>query len=255
MKTGNIEERLQNAYHQMVETVGDLIKKEKQPLMKATQTAQDKVSEWGEFTREEIDKVSDEVQHDIASIGLVLDNAREAFKEKLAFDGRYLKEATFDKLSEIAEHSSLELAEFSAELREQALGQTQAAHQDVHQEHISWESDHLMWLSDIRQWEQEHVDALDKLDVIAAKLKSQEELVAEHKQVVRAHQAREHDHEADMARVEQDSSNENAQRQDTVDTGMHAEMRALHEKHALLHQQLKRKHREVIALIDRLGKQ
>lgn len=254
MKTPKIEERLQHAYNEMLETVNDLIKKEKQPLMKATQTAQNKISELEEVTREEVDNISDEVRHDIASIGLVLENAREAFKEKLAFDGRYLKESTFEKLRDIAEHSALELAEFSEELKEQAQTYTEAFHQREHEEHTSWESDHLMWLADIRQWERENADALAHLDEIAAGLKEQASLIAEHKQVVRAHQAREHEHEADMAAVEKDDTNKNAQTRDSRDTDMHAEMRGLHENHSLLHQQLKRQHRTVIALINRLAK-
>lgn len=260
MDTEDITKKLQRAYHSMVDvlddlTEKDLIEQEGKSLKEAVELAQLKLSDWKELTREEVEKVSTEVKQDLSSLGETLYEARQVIREKLALDAEYLKETSLDKLNQIADKAALELAQFREDLREKVEDVTEDEYETEHHEHQQWDSEHAMWLDDIAVWEKEHQEAEEKLLVIKDRIHQQGVALQEHAQTIRAHQARDHEHETVLADAERDLSNESATDKEAASEKTHEQIRHVHENHASFHQKIKQQHKEAMVLINQLYKQ
>lgn len=255
MDTQDITSKLQRAYHSMVDILNDLVEKEGKSLKEAVGVAQQKLSGWEELTREEVEKVSAEVKQDLSSLDESLHKARQSFRDQLVLDTRYLKETSLDKLNQIADKATLELAQFREDLREKSEDVTEDKHETEHHQHQQWDSEHAMWLDDIAVWEREYKEAGEKLLVIQDGIRQHGVALQEHAQTIHAHQARDHEHETVMAAVERDQSNETAAGGDTSREEAHKQMQHVHEKHANFHQEIKQQHKETMVLIDKLYKQ
>ena len=57
MDTKNVQEKLQKAYHSMLEHIEELVDKDKKPLKEAFQEAEEKLSEWRELSREKVNHI------------------------------------------------------------------------------------------------------------------------------------------------------------------------------------------------------
>ncbi len=143
MSTDNLQEKLQQAYHTMLDTIGTFIATEGKTVREALDHAEESIHEWGELSKEEISKVSDEVKHDLGSLGETLSGAKIAFKEQIKLDKHYLAESTWKKLSEIANTGTLQLIQFKESLKESAREITEAEHEADHHDHQHWHSDHV----------------------------------------------------------------------------------------------------------------
>jgi len=207
-----------------------------------------------ELTREEVEKVSTEVKQDLSSLGKTLYEARQVIREKLALDAEYLKETSLEKLNQIADKASLELAQFREDLREKTEENKNDERETEHHEHQQWDSEHAMWLADIAVWERERQEAEEKLLAIQDGIRQHGEALQEHAQIIRAHQASEYEHEVVMAAAMQDQSHEVAAKGDASSQETHKQMQHVHENHASFHQKIKQQHKETMALINKLYK-
>ncbi len=248
------DNKLQRAYERMVDMVADLVDVEGKTLKEALEVARHKLSEWESLTREEVDKIADEVAKDVRSFSQALTEVRDAVQEKLAIDSIYVTESVLKMLSKIADRTTVELASFTEELKARARASTEEAHEQAHREHRQFESEHALWLDEIEIWQREHEQAESRLMAIQEAIRQHGEALQAHAQAIRAHQARDHEHEVDMAQYERDPDNEQVSEKDLDDDLMHHEMTQEHRKQAQWHQQLKQHHHEVMALIEKLYK-
>ena len=254
MDTRNITNKMQRAYQSMVDSLEELVDIEGKNLKEALELAQQRLTEWGELSREEVVKVSNEVKQDLGSLGKTLREARQSFRDNLAQDAEYLKETSLDKLDKIADKTMVELAEFMEVLNTKVKEAVENKHEIEHHAHQKWDREHAMWLDDITLWHKEHQQAEEKLLTIQDSIRQQSEALQEHAQTIRAHQAREHEHEVTMADVEQNMNNKKAIEHDTVSEQAHEQLQHVHENQAKLHQEIKQKHKKTIVLVEKLYK-
>jgi gas vesicle protein len=65
MKAQELNEKMKNAYQNMVEVIETLVDTEGKTLKEAVEIAEEKLSDWQELSREESQKISAEVQSDL----------------------------------------------------------------------------------------------------------------------------------------------------------------------------------------------
>ncbi len=147
MSNDNLQEKLQRAYHSMLENVEDFIEKEGKDIREAFYKAEDKLGEWEQLSKDEVKKVSDEVKRDLTALSDTLVGAKTAFREQIEFDKRYLAEATWNKLMSIADKSTVQLIQLKASLAENVREITQEEHTGKHHEHQRWDSEHAIKIS------------------------------------------------------------------------------------------------------------
>lgn len=64
MKPEDNNSELRRAYQNLVETVEDLVVKEGKTLQQAMFFAEDKLSEWNELSKKQVQDISEELNHD-----------------------------------------------------------------------------------------------------------------------------------------------------------------------------------------------
>ncbi len=162
MENKDIPEKLQKAYHSMLEHVEELIDKDKKPLKEAFTEAEEKLSEWRELSREEIDHISTELKANLQDLGEASNTLRESLRETLQFDTAYLANSLWGKLAKVADKTKIELAEFSESLQKHTVaGETTYSDQQQH------------WLDDAKQWQRGFETSLDQLDEARKLLRQQ----------------------------------------------------------------------------------
>ncbi len=119
MNPGELKNKLQKAYQSMVDTVEVLVKKEGKTLREAFENAEEKLSEWEELSKEEINDISTEVKNDLQAIGETFEGAKQAYKRQLKMDTTYVTDSILDKLSEIADTPTAQFLLFKEQLEEQ----------------------------------------------------------------------------------------------------------------------------------------
>lgn len=254
MKNQDTVNKLQRAYHSMVENLEHLIKEEGKTFREGVEIAEQKLSEWEELSTEEVSKIRDEVLKDLETIGEVAESIRKTTIEKLELDELYLKDVVLEKLFQVANQSTADIIEFRENLKKQAEEATEQLHEDEHHEHQQMDSEHAAWLLDIAMWQKEHLAAEEKLLAIQNRIRQHGVALQEHAQTIRAHQQEEKQHEASMSAVEKDMSNENAEEKNVANEDAHATMEHVHENQARLHEDIKKDHREAMVLIEKLYK-
>lgn len=155
MDTKDVQEKLQKAYQSMLENVEELVDKEKKPLKEAFTEAEEKLSEWRELTKEEVDNISDELKSNLSEIGEVSYRLNKSIKETLSFDASFLADSIWNRLSKLADHTAVELSEFSEDLRQHMA--TDASTYTEQQQN---------WFNDAKQWQDSYKSALIKLDQV-----------------------------------------------------------------------------------------
>jgi len=254
MQTQDINNKLQRAYHSMVENLEHLIKEEGKTFREGVDIAEQKLSEWEELSVEEVSKIRDEVLDDLETIGEVAESIRKTTMERLELDELYLKDVVLEKLFQVANQSTADIIEFRENLKKKAEEATEQLHEDEHHDHQQMESEHSAWLLDITMWQKEHFEAEEKLLVIQDRIRQHGIALQEHAQTIRAHQQKNKQHETSLSAVEKDMSNENAAEKNTTNEDAHATMGNVHENQGHLHKDIKKHHREAMVLIEKLYK-
>ncbi len=247
-------ENIKKGYHSMLKVVEDLVATEGKNIKEAFATAEDKLSEWGELGREEASSISDEVQHDIDSLGETIEEAKQSFKEKWELDSKYLSDATWESLSNVADKTTLALMEFRKELQEKAEEATKDLHKREHQDHRKWHSEHEMWLDDIKMWQNEYAKAEQSLDAIKESISKRSEQLDIHANNIKTHEYIDQVHEKDIARSERDPDNPAIEVINNNNEDAYEEMIQRHQKEADAHIKFKEDHRRVMSLIAKLNK-
>lgn len=250
-----LQEKLQRAYHDMLENVEDMVEKEGKSIREAFYKAEDKLGEWEQLSKEEVQKVSDEVKRDLVSLGETLEGAKAAFREQIQFDKRYLAEATWHKLSSIADKSTVQLIQLQKTLEENVREITREEHDSKRHQHQHWHSDHALWLDDVAKWERTHTEATEKLAEIQYVLDQQVIALEEHKQSILAHEAIAQQHEHRMEDAERDPMNQRIKEQELHDNVLHVEEKALHQQQEDFHHRMKRYHLKTMILLNTLHKE
>jgi hypothetical protein len=254
METRDFEKRLQNGYKEMLNNISDFIEKEGKTVKEAVDAAEDKLSEWQELSREEINKISDEVRNDIGHFGETWEEAKDYFQKKLSLDAKYLKDSVWDKLSGIANTATLDFIEFQKDLEQRVSNIVEDFHQDERHNHATWRSERETWLTEIYLWEQEYQDAKGKLELVSKALTSHAEQLQKHAQTIRLHMEFDKKYGHTLAEPEKDPDSKVTQEGNKPQNNKHEEMRQFHKKEAALHAKLKKQQRQAIILIEKLYK-
>jgi len=160
MDTKEVQKKLQDAYHSMLEHVEELVDKDKLSLKDAFSKAEEKLSEWKELSREEVEHISQELKENLSEIGEASHRLNNSLKETLSFDTAYIANNVWNKLSKVADKTVVELTELGNSLR--ANARTDAANFSEQQE---------AWFNDAMQWQGDYETALKQLDKIRADLR------------------------------------------------------------------------------------
>lgn len=78
--------------------------------------AEKKLSEWQELSREEIDKISDELKANISVWGDASNQLNDSLKETFALDKAYLAGSIWNSLSIVADKTRVDFNEFTEDL-------------------------------------------------------------------------------------------------------------------------------------------
>ena len=157
MDSKDIQEKLQSAYKSMLEHVEDLIDNDKKPIKEAFLEAEDKLSEWKELSREEVEKISDELKDNLSHLGEASNQLGDSLKETLDFDKAYLASSIWNSLSKVADNTRVEFNEFTEDLLRQ-MSVDAMSHSDQQK----------IWFDDGLQWKGDYEVALKQLDELRA---------------------------------------------------------------------------------------
>lgn len=159
MDTKTVQKNLQKAYETMLDHVEELVNKDKKPLKQAFLEAEEKISEWRELSREEVEHISDELKSNLSEMGEATHRLNKSLKETLSFDASYLADSIWSRLSKVADNTKLELSELSNDLRRHmsANASTQSEQQQV-------------WLDDAMAWQGDYEKSLKQLNKLRAKV-------------------------------------------------------------------------------------
>ncbi len=254
MNKEDSKDKVERGYSSMLKAVEDLVAKEGKNLKEAMLIAEDKLSEWGELGREEVNTISDEVKRDLGSLGETVEKAKSSFREKWEIDSQYLSDSTWNILSSVADKTTLALMEFRNDIQERAEEAKKDLHEREHHDHREWHSDHEMWLDDIELWQKECLQADRSLQSIRESLRLRIELLTKHQKAIHTHEYIDGVHEKEIARSEEDPDNPILDTISQYNEDGYTEMIARHKKEAALHQQFKQEQRKIMTLIAKLNK-
>ncbi len=244
----------ENGYSSMLTAIEELVSKEGKTIREAVLLAEDKLSEWNELGREEVNVISDEVTRDLGSLGETIEEAKSSFKEKWEIDKKYLTESTWGILSSVADKTTVALTEFTNEIKQRAQDAQQDLHKREHKDHREWHSDHEMWLDDIERWQKYYQQALLRTQSIQEKIQLQGEQLAKHAKVIRTHEYIDTVHEKEIARSEENPENKILDEISSNNEKSYEEMITKHQQEAEVHEQLKEEYRNIMLLIAKLNK-
>ncbi len=255
MRIEELNKDLKDAYQTMVDTVEELVVKDGQNLQQALLVAEEKLNEWEELSKEQVQEISTELKHDFQTLDENLNQAKESYKEEFKKDAAYVTDSVWGKLLTIMDTNTAQLLAFQKNLKEQVQEITTGEHLTEHQEHTQWHSDHGLWLAEVDIWKKEHTEALDKLAKIEKAISQHSNALDEHAQVVQAHEARDHEHEVVLANAEQDPTSRVFEVKEGEEAAVHKQEKQEHTQHAELHNTMKKHHSEMMSLVNKLYKQ
>lgn len=178
MEGNDIQKKLQKAYHSMLEHVEELVDKDKKPLKEAFTEAEEKLSEWRELSREEVDHISKELKSNLHDLGEASHGLRESLRETLKFDTAYLATNLWGKLANVADKTRVELAEFRESLQQHTVADdTTYSDQQQH------------WLEDAKNWQNNYETCLDQLDEAREVIRDQMRSVNSYRKMVLKHES------------------------------------------------------------------
>lgn len=160
MDTKTVQKKLQEAYEAMLDHVEELVDKEKKPLKEAFLEAEEKLSEWRELSREEVEHISDELKSNLSEMGEATHRLNKSVKETLSFDASYLAGSIWNRLSKVADTTMLELSELGDDLRRH-MSTDASTKSEQHQN----------WFNDAMQWQGDFEKSIKQLDNVQAELR------------------------------------------------------------------------------------
>ena len=111
------DNRLIDAYNQMMERVREVMGQEAQALREAVDHAEEKAVELGELTREEAERVGDYLIRDVHDAGEYLANSGEELREWFRFDMEKVEAQVLTLFAEVADKTTVELAALAERAR------------------------------------------------------------------------------------------------------------------------------------------
>ena len=195
METKAVQEKLQKAYRSMLEHIEELIDKDKKPLKEAFSEAEEKLSEWKELSREEIDNISTELKSNLRELGEASYSLKQSLNESLKVEAAYISSNLWDTLSSIvekaADKTSIELSEFSESLQKNmSTDETTYSDQQKH------------WLNDTQNWLNDYDVALKNLTEIRVKVRAQLRQAKNHSKTILNNQMKQTEHDL-LAQINQ----------------------------------------------------
>ena len=160
MDTKDTQEKLQKAYQSMLQHIEELVDKDQKSLKEAFKEAEEKLDEWKELSREEIEKVSDELKSNMKEFGNASYFLNESLKETLSFDKAYLANSIWNSLSKVADNTRVEFNEFTEDLFQHMAMDT--SHHSEQQK---------MWFDDGLEWRGNYEKSLKQLDELRASVR------------------------------------------------------------------------------------
>ena len=123
---------------------------------------------------------------------------------------------------------------------------TATSHQEMHKDHIRWESDLSMWTHDLKMWENEIRNLDEIVKYFEEAIKQHKVALVDHMRVLASHKARLERHEIDLGILDEGSGidSELAEEHVAEDTR--------HQQQTAAHERLKRYHHSLIALANGL---
>ena len=162
MDTKEMQEKMQKAYQSMLEHVEELVEKDKKPIKEAFAEAEEKLSEWRELSREEIDHISDEIKSNLSELGETTNRVNQSLKQTLSFDATYLADSIWNSLSKVADKTRVELSELNESLQEHMA--TDAS---------SYSEQQQIWHNQVTEWQEGYEKSLKQLDELRAGVRKQ----------------------------------------------------------------------------------
>jgi hypothetical protein len=157
MDTKAVQKTLQKAYQSMLAHIEELVDQDKKPLKEAFKEAEEKLSEWRELSREEVEHISTEIKSNLSDVGEASHQLNQSLKDNLSLDASYLADSIWNSLSKVADKTRIELSEFDKELREHMS--TDAANQSEQQQR---------WFNEAMQWQGDYEKDIKQLDLLRA---------------------------------------------------------------------------------------
>ena len=192
MDTKEVQDKLQKAYHSMLEHVEELVEKDKKPLKEAFVEAEEKLSEWRELSREEIEHISDELKSNLSEFGETTHRVNQSLKQTLSFDAAYLAGSIWNSLSKVADKTIVELSELNESLQEHMA--TDAA---------SYSEQQQIWFNEVVQWQGDYEKALKQLDELRAGVRKQIRKTTTYSKSISKKQSNQEEHDL-LAQINQE---------------------------------------------------
>ncbi len=255
MRIEEMNKDVKRAYQTMVDTVEDLVVNQGQNLQQAMNSAEEKLNEWKELSKDEVEEITTELKHDFQTLGDNLNESRESYKEQFKKEAAYVTDSVWGKLLTIMDTNTAQLLAFQKNLNERVQAIKGDDHLTEHQEHTQWNSDHGLWLAEIEIWKKEHAEALDKLEKIEKSITQHSALLDEHAQVIKAHEARDHEHEEVIAKAEHDPTSKVFETAENDEVAVHTQEKQEHTQHAELHHTMRKHHFAMMSLVNKLYKE
>lgn len=255
MRIEEMNKDLKHAYQTMVDTVEDLVVNQGESLQQALYTAEEKLKEWKELSQEQVEEITTELKHDFKTLDDNLNESRESYKEQFKKEAAYVTDTVWSKLLTIMDTNTAQLLAFQKNLNERVMSIKGSDHLTEHQEHTQWNSDHGLWLAEVDIWKKEHTEALDKLAKIEKAIAQHSAMLDEHAQVIKAHEARDHEHEEVIAKAEKDPTSRVFEVKEDEEAAVHTQEKQEHTQHAELHDTMRKHHFAIMSLVNKLYKQ
>jgi hypothetical protein len=256
MKTKkNTTEELQASYKAMIDEIEKFVTKEGKTLQQAFHSAEEKLIDAKEISKDKIEQASKDLKENFQIIGDAVEGVSEAYKNQIKLELSFINSSIWDKLQSIADSNTVELIAFTKSLREKTQDILTEKHLTSHQEHSQWNSEHDLWLDEIELWKKDHEQAIIKLAKIEKAMKQHSTSMIEHAQAIKVHAKTEHEHEKTMANTEQDLSSELLKEADDKVALLHQKERQIHKQQSKLHSALKTHHFKTMAMVNMLYKE
>ncbi len=255
MKIEEMNKDLKRAYQTLVDTVEDLVVNQGENFQEAMKSAEEKLSEWKELSKEEVEKISSELKRDFQTLGDNLNESRESYKEQFKKEAAYVSDSIWGKLLTIMDTNTAQFLAFEKNLKERVQAIKGDDHLTEHHEHTQWHSDHGFWLAEVEVWKKEHAEALDKLAKIEKAINQHSDMLDEHAQVITAHEARDHEHEEVLSKTEHDPTSYVFEVKEDEEAAVHKQEKQQHQQHAELHSTMRKHHFAMMSLVNKLYKE
>ncbi len=250
-----LNKQLHYAYQTLVDTVEELVIEDGKSLYQALDSAEEKLSEWGELSKEDVQEISKELKHNLQSLlGEHINEAKGSLKEEFKQHAAFVTDDIWDQLWKIMYTNAVQLLSTEKNLEEQLLEIRSSKYLINIPEHSQWNSDYELWLTEIALWEIQDAKAFNKLDEINKAIKQYSNMLGEHAKVIHANEVRGHAHEKVMSIAKQHPNIHVIDSLDNKENAIRVKKRQDHTQHTKLHNSMKKHHSEMISLVNQLYK-